>query len=135
MPHTPDDVDQVLNEVENIANDTCGALTDQEIVDEVTGNGDAAAGSPDGEDLDEVTPTELIKKPCNFAQALIYMEELKLYASCSQGPGSDEMYTEMLKLQAAMIRVLPKQSCQIGHFVAKLISCFHLRPFGHHSSL
>ena len=61
------------------------------------------------EDPDEVTPTEPIKKPCNFAQALIYMEELKLYASCSQGPGSDEMYTEMLKLQAAMIRVLPKQ--------------------------
>ena len=109
LPHTPDDVDRVLNEVEDVAFDTCGRLTDQEIVTEVTldANGEAL---PDHEDADgNQAPAEPIKKPCTYAQALMYMEELKLYAACAQGPESDEMYADALKMHARIIRVLPKQ--------------------------
>ena len=109
LPHTPEDVDRVLNEVEDVAYDTCGALTDQEIVNEVTLDADGEA-LPDHEEIDEdQIPTEPIKKPCSYAQALMYMEELKLYASCTQGPESDEMYADALRMHARIIRVLPKQ--------------------------
>ena len=39
----------------------------------------------------------------------MHMEELKLYASSTQGPESDEMYVDALRLHARIIRVLPKQ--------------------------
>ena len=54
-------------------------------------------------------PDEPIKEPCSYAQALMHMEELKLYASSTQGPESDEMYVDALRLHARIIRVLPKQ--------------------------
>ncbi|CAL4061683.1 unnamed protein product, partial [Meganyctiphanes norvegica] len=53
IPHTTDDVEQVLSEIEVIANDTCGALTDQEIVNEVlqeAGNVPAIHSEPDDEE-------------------------------------------------------------------------------------
>ena len=109
LPHTPEDVDRVLNEVEDVAYDTRGALTDQEIVNEITldANGEAL---PDHEGADEyqILPKP-IKKPCSHAHALIYMEELKLYASCTQRPESDEMYVDALRIHAKIIRALPKQ--------------------------
>ena len=37
------------------------------------------------------------------------MEELKLCASCVQGPKGDNMYADALKLHARVIRALPKQ--------------------------
>ena len=40
---------------------------------------------------------------------LLYMEEFKLYAASIQGPESDEMYVDALRLHARIIRVLPKQ--------------------------
>ena len=36
----------------------------------------------------------------SYAQALMHMEELKLYASSTQWPESDEMYVDALRLHA-----------------------------------
>ena len=87
----PDDVDRVLDEEELNANDTCGSLTNVEIVNEVNQDLGGETLASDQDELDE-SPDEPTKKPCSYAQALLHMEELKLYASSTQGPESDEMY-------------------------------------------
>ena len=110
MPHTPDDLEHVLGEVEVHASDTWRTLTDQEIVNEVNQDfgGEPIACDPDdlGEDA---IPDEPIKKPHSYAQALMHMEELKLCASSTQGHESDEMYVDALRLHARIIHVLPNQ--------------------------
>ena len=80
MPHTPEDVERILGEVEDHANDTCGTLTDQEIVNEVNQDFGGEPIACDQDDLvEDDIPDEPIKKPCSYAEALMHMEELKLY--------------------------------------------------------
>ena len=42
---------------------------------------------------------------CTYAQALMYMK-LKLYVFCGQGPESDEMYADALQMHAWIIHIL-----------------------------
>ena len=58
LPYTPADVENILKEVEDNAYDTCGTLTDQEIVNVVTQDVSKESTACDEAIDDDQTPTE-----------------------------------------------------------------------------
>ena len=95
-----EDLDHALTEEETV--ETCGELTDDDIVQLVT---DAHNPPEDTEQPMDEVPIP----PPTFAEALKMVGKLEYFASSSDSPNGDMMHATILRYQTLMMDLIPRQ--------------------------